>query len=1037
MGGVVKAVAMFGIKNVLASPALAGPFSFNPWTFIIKTVISMAIQYAFQRVSGRKKPTLPSPAFEEENETRKTMVRSTVANRSIMYGETMTSGPLVMAETSGTDNKYLHLVIPISHTDYGYGIQSIDKIYLNDKLITLSSDLDGSNVVNTGTFDGKVRIKTHLGRSTQAADSDAVSDISNWGSNHIGKGVAYVYLRLEYDQDTFPTGIPNIRVHAKGMKVKDTRYTTFAANSVINTSTEVFTISNHNLSTGDGWIYNNAGNSNIGGLTSGTTYYVIKVNDNTFKLATTLANAEAGTAVNITSNPSETHKFQKITYSNNPALIIRHYLTSDYGLGLTDDEIDSTSFEASANTCDETVTNADSSTSSKYTCGGMIELGKTPMDIISQLLTSCVGVLVFEQGKYKLHAGATSSSVKTFTEDNLRADLKVRTKPSKKELFNTVKGTYQDGSNQYHSAEFEPFTNSTYVTEDGGLTLTRDIELPFTTNRIEAQRLAKIHLNAARQAISVDLPCNMSAMEVCCGDIVQLTFSDLGWTNKQFRVMEWNLSLDGGIDLRLQEEASTVWSWTAADDEKSIDAAPNTTLPSAFTVTAPDSVSVSDSMIQHYDGAIVPETTITIASTDPYSQFFELSYKLSTDSDYTILGEGRHTTFKTHKLKQGSTYDIRARAKNYVGVYSSYTTASYTVVGETDPPSTVQNFACNIIDDKAYLSLDAVTDLDLAFYEIRFSTLTSNAEWFDSVTLIEKVSRPGTSATVPSRIGSYLIKAVDKMGNYSVSESIAVSTVASLTGLNLVTTTTQHSGFTGTKTNCVVDIAPHPDELILSSSTLFDSKSGNFDSASLFFDSGGASGTVATTGTYEFDSVVDLGAVVTSRLFPSITQSVTDRTNLFDAVSGMFDSRSGAFDGDAPSACSAILYFAYSDDNTTYTDFQKALASSDVTCRYLKFKLVFTSDGTASPEVSALSVQVDMVDKIQSERDKSIGSSGTAITFPSAFKVIPMVATTIQNGGTGDYFTLSSISATGFTINLYASNGAGKTGTINYLARGY
>ena len=890
MGGVVKAVAMFGIKNVLASPALAGPFSFNPWTFIIKTVISMAIQYAFQRVSGRKKPTLPSPAFEEENETRKTMVRSTVANRSIMYGETMTSGPLVMAETSGTDNKYLHLVIPISHTDYGYGIQSIDKIYLNDKLITLSSDLDGSNVVNTGTFDGKVRIKTHLGRSTQAADSDAVSDISNWGSNHIGKGVAYVYLRLEYDQDTFPTGIPNIRVHAKGMKVKDTRYTTFAANSVINTSTEVFTISNHNLSTGDGWIYNNAGNSNIGGLTSGTTYYVIKVNDNTFKLATTLANAEAGTAVNITSNPSETHKFQKITYSNNPALIIRHYLTSDYGLGLTDDEIDSTSFEASANTCDETVTNADSSTSSKYTCGGMIELGKTPMDIISQLLTSCVGVLVFEQGKYKLHAGATSSSVKTFTEDNLRADLKVRTKPSKKELFNTVKGTYQDGSNQYHSAEFEPFTNSTYVTEDGGLTLTRDIELPFTTNRIEAQRLAKIHLNAARQAISVDLPCNMSAMEVCCGDIVQLTFSDLGWTNKQFRVMEWNLSLDGGIDLRLQEEASTVWSWTA-DDQKTTDAAPNTTLPSAFTVTAPDSVSVSDSMIQHYDGAIVPETTITIASTDPYSQFFELSYKLSTDSDYTILGEGRHTTFKTHKLKQGSTYDIRARAKNYVGVYSSYTTASYTVVGETDPPSTVQNFACNIIDDKAYLSWDAVTDLDLAFYEIRFSTLTSNAEWFDSVTLIEKVSRPGTSATVPSRIGSYLIKAVDKMGNYSVSESIAVSTVASLTGLNLVTTTTQHSGFTGTKTNCVVDIAPHPDELILSSSTLFDSKSGNFDSASLFFDSGGASGTVATTGTYEFDSVVDLGAVVTSRLFPSITQSVTDRTNLFDAVSGMFDSR--------------------------------------------------------------------------------------------------------------------------------------------------
>ena len=260
MGNPVKAVVSL-VKNV-ANQVKFGPLTFDPWTFIIKLAITLAIQYAFQKISGRKKPSLPSPAFEVENETSKTMVRSPVANRTIMYGETMTSGPIVYASTSGTDNKFLHLVIPVSLTDNAYGIQSIDKIYLNDKTITLSSDLDGSNVVNTGTYDGKVRVKTHLGRSTQTADSDLVSDISDWGSNHIGKSIAYVYLRLEYNQDTFPTGIPNVRVQLKGAKVKDTRYTNFAANSVINTSTEVFTISSHGLSTGDGWIYNNNSNSN-------------------------------------------------------------------------------------------------------------------------------------------------------------------------------------------------------------------------------------------------------------------------------------------------------------------------------------------------------------------------------------------------------------------------------------------------------------------------------------------------------------------------------------------------------------------------------------------------------------------------------------------------------------------------------------------------------------------------------------------------------------------------------------------------------
>ena len=1040
MGGAVRAVAK--VATSVINQVKFGPLTFNPWSFVIKLAITLAIQYAFQAVSGRKKPTLPSPAFSEENESRKVMVRSTVANRSVMYGETLTSGPILFADTSGTDNKYLHLIVPASHTDYGYGINSIDKVYLNDTAITLSTDLDGSNVVNTGDYNGKVRIKTALGKSTQTADSDAVSDLTNWGSNHIGKGVAYVYLRLEYDQDTFPTGIPNVRVQAQGMKCLDTRYTTFAANTVINTSTEVFTISSHGLSTGDGFIYNNNGNSNIGGLTSGTTYFVIKTAANTFKLATTLANAEAGTAVNITSNPSETHKFQKITFSKNPAVIIRHYLTSDYGLNLSDDEVDTTSFDAAANVCDETITNKDTTTSNRYECGGMVDLGKTPMDIISQILTSCVGTLVYEQGKYKLFAGAATSSVKTFTEDNLRGEVKVRTKPSKKDLYNAVKGVFQDSANQYHSSEFELQTNSTYETEDGSERIIRDIELPFTSSRVAAQRIARLHLNKARQAISVDLPCNMSAMEVSVGDTIALTLSDLGWTAKEFKVLEWNLSEDGGIDLRLQEEASAVYSWTSADDETTTDAAPNTTLPSSFSVSAPDTIAVSDSMVEHYDGQIVPETTITIASTDPYSQFFEITYKLSSDSDYTLLGEGRQTVFKTHQLKQGSTYNIRARSRNYVGKYSSYTSdpneaSTYTVIGEIAPPSDVENFACNIIGDKAFLSWDTVSDLDLAYFEIRFSNETSGAEWFDSVTLIEKVSRPGTSAVVNARVGTYLIKAVDKMGNQSNNETTAVSTVAAITGLNTIVTSTQHSGFTGNKTNCVLDVANTPDGLILDSSTLFDSKSGNIDDATLFFDSGGASGTVSSTGNYEFDAVVDLGGTFTSRLLPSITQGLIDRVNLFDSASGNIDDRAGNWDGNAASGCSSILYFAYSTDGSTYSDFQKCLAGSDATFRYVKFRLDMTSLGDVSPIVTALSVQIDMPDKIVSEKDKSIGSGGTAITFPSAFKIAPAIGVTIQSGATGDYFTISSVSATGFTINLYNSSAGGKTGTINYLARAY
>lgn len=244
--------------------------------------------------------------------------------------------------------------------------------------------------------------------------------------------------------------------------------------------------------------------------------------------------------------------------------------------------------------------------------------------------------------------------------------------------------------------------------------------------------------------------------------------------------------------------------------------------------------------------------------------------------------------------------------------------------------------------------------------------------------------------------------------------------------------------FSGTKTNCVVDTAYDPDALIMDSSTDFDDASGDFDDADLLFDSGGASGTVVSTASYAFATVADLGAKFTSRVTPSMSQSVDDRVNLFDdAAESAFDSRAGNFDGNAASGCSSILSFAYSDDNVTYTDFQSLLAGTDVSARYIKFKLDMTSDGDVSPVITALSVSIDMPDKIQSERNKSIGSGGTTITFPSAFYAIPDVGVTVHSSATGDYFVLSSISATAFTINIYNSSAAGKTGTIDYMARKY
>jgi hypothetical protein len=79
-----------------------------------------------------------------------------------------------------------------------------------------------------------------------------------------------------------------------------TKLNTFDATDteVVDTTAETIAIPSHGFATGDAVAYE-ASDTAIGGLTDGTTYYVIRVDANTIKLATNASNATAGTAINL------------------------------------------------------------------------------------------------------------------------------------------------------------------------------------------------------------------------------------------------------------------------------------------------------------------------------------------------------------------------------------------------------------------------------------------------------------------------------------------------------------------------------------------------------------------------------------------------------------------------------------------------------------------------------------------------------------------------------------------------------------------
>ena len=306
--------------------------------------------------------------------------------------------------------------------------------------------------------------------------------------------------------------------------------------------------------------------------------------------------------------------------------------------------------------------------------------------------------------------------------------------------------------------------------------------------------------------------------------------------------------------------------------------------------------------------------------------------------------------------------------------------------------------------------------------------------------IADKVSRPANTVVVPAMTGTYFIKAFDKLGNGSENAVSAVAIIENIKGLNTVATSTQNPGFTGSTTNMVVV----DNKLRLDTATLFDSVAGNFDDASGLFDAGGG-GNIASSGSYEFDTHIDLGAVYTSRLTANMAVARTSFVSLFDDAQGNFDDRAGLFDSDPTEfddTNTELLVATTEGDpsgSPTYTDFRKFFVG-DYKARAFKFKVQMTSEKSiATQEVSSLSVNVDMPDRVVAEADVVSGTSasGKAITFSPAFKSLQGVGISAQNLATGDFYAITNKSETGFTIEFFNSSSATVSRTFDYVARGY
>jgi hypothetical protein len=638
----------------------------------------------------------------------------------------------------------------------------------------------------------------------------------------------------------------------------------------------------------------------------------------------------------------------------------------------------------------------------------------------------------------------TGSASITLTEDDIIGGYNLSI-PTKNERYNRVIVGFVNPARNYQvdEVQFPPIDDSgltsadqhaTMKTADGGFLLEGRFSFKTLTSPYQAEEMAEVILRRSREAITLGLNVSFDAYDLAIGDIVNITHSSLGFSAKAFRVMGITFNEDFTIGLSLVEYQASHYTWAS---KAQVSSTPSTNLPNPFTIQPPASVTLTDQLIEYNDGTVIVALDVAIgASPDSFIDFYQVEYKLSTDSNFIIYAQGSGLNHRVLNVIDQSTYDVRVKAVNTLGVSSTYVSAQRTIVGAIAPPSDVTGLSCNILGQEAHLSWEQISDLDLAFYNLRFSEATDGtADWQNSVALVEKVSRPATSISVPARTGTYLIKAVDKLGNFSSNATAIISNVTSALNFNAIATQAEHPTFGGTLTNTVIT----DDAIELDSSELFDAASGNFDAETTrFFDSGVANADFQSTGNYQFADVIDIGAKHTARITASLTQTSDNPDDLFDNRSGNFDSASSNFDGDTPANCNAHIEIATSDDNSTYTDF-RTFVIGEYTARYFKFRVVLISrDNASTPVVSAVTVTIDMVDRIFSGNDIVSGAGTKSITFTNPFKTVNYaVGITGQGMATGDYFLVESKTINGFNVTFKNSSNTAVSKTFDFIAKGF
>jgi hypothetical protein len=389
---------------------------------------------------------------------------------------------------------------------------------------------------------------------------------------------------------------------------------------------------------------------------------------------------------------------------------------------------------------------------------------------------------------------------------------------------------------------------------------------------------------------------------------------------------------------------------------------------------------------------------------------------------------------------------------------------SVSVLGVGAPPADVTGVSLVPINESsAIIQWDLATDLDvLVGGEVLLRhdpRQLPTAEWATSNAIVQAAAGSQTQKQVPLLEGTYFIAFRDQSGVRSVTPVTIPAVLPTPQPRLLVKTWAEEPGFTGEGDNLNLNLPPalmlleDGNALLLEDSEAFLEESLNGYSA-LFLNPA-----IAFTGEYIYQEELDLTQVYDINIRRRVVSGAVTFGTAFDDVPGLFDAQPGDFDGDDLDQVNAVTYVRTTNDalsdNMLLEDGDDLLLEDDTFLfmeptwgdwneyanailrgRGIQLKV---EGATLTAQVGLVISELGATAELQqrTETASDTGSSTYNVTYADAFYAAPDVTISPSNMATGDFFTLTAVTRTGFTVAFKNSASAAVTRSFTYTATGY